>query len=201
MLGHRFDYSLKIVVVGDAGVGKTCLLLRFVRDEWDPDSQSTLGVEFLAKVVNTDSHRIQLQLWDTAGQEIFRAVTRGYYHGSAGAVIVFDLTSRDSFTNVDQWLKDLREIARPDITAVLIGNKLDLDDLKVTHDEAAAYAEKNHLLYFETSAKTGDNVSAAISACVVEIERKVDAGLLSLTPNVEPVAFNAPAPVNNGCPC
>jgi small GTP-binding protein len=200
MLGHRFDYSLKIVVVGDAAVGKTCLLLRFVRDEWDPDSQSTLGVEFLAKVVNTDNHRIQLQLWDTAGQEIFRAVTRGYYRGSAGALIVFDLTSRDSFASVDRWLKDLREIARPDITAILIGNKLDLDGKrKVAQEEAVAYAEKNHLLYFETSARTGDNVQDAIGACVVEIEKKVDAGVLSLTPNVEPVAFNAPAPTSTGC--
>lgn len=83
MLGHRFDYSLKIVVLGDSGVGKTCFLFRFVRDEWESDSHPTLGVEFLAKTVETETHRIQLQLWDTAGQELFRAVTRGYYRGSA----------------------------------------------------------------------------------------------------------------------
>jgi small GTP-binding protein len=202
MLGHRFDYSLKIVVVGDAGVGKTCLLLRFVRDEWDPDTQSTLGVEFLAKVVNTDNHRIQLQLWDTAGQEIFRAVTRGYYRGSAGALIVFSLASRDSFANIDSWLKDLRDIARQDITALLIGNKSDLADKRqVTHEEALAYAEKNGLLYFETSALSGEGVSAAIAGCVVEIEKKVDAGLISLTPSVEPVAFNATAAPSGGCGC
>ena len=135
MLGHKFDYSLKVVVVGDSGVGKTCFLLRFVRDQWEGETQPTLGVEFLTKVVSTETHRIQLQLWDTAGQELFRSVTRGYYRGSAGAIVVFSLTSQDSFTNVAQWIQDIKELARSDVVTVLIGNKSDwVDDRKVSQN-------------------------------------------------------------------
>jgi small GTP-binding protein len=202
MLGHRFDYSLKIVVIGDSGVGKTCLLLRFVRNEWDADSQPTLGVEFLAKVVNTDNHRIQLQLWDTAGQELFRSVTRGYYRGSAGALIVFDLTSRESFVNVDQWLRDLREVARPDLTIALIGNKVDLVALRdVSREEAQEYAERNKLAYFETSAKTGDFIESAVADCVVQIERKVNDGVFNPASNLEPPPFRAPPARALSCSC
>jgi small GTP-binding protein len=201
MLGHHFDYSLKIVVVGDSGVGKTCLLLRFVRDEWETDSQPTLGVEFLARVVNTENHRIQLQLWDTAGQELFRSVTRGYYRGSAGALLVFDLTSRDSFLSIERWLQDLREVARPDLTAILVGNKSDLAAKReVPEEEARTYAERNHMTYFETSAKTGDNVTGSLTACVLEIEKKIDQGTFSLTPSLEPTAFKPP-PKASRCFC
>jgi small GTP-binding protein len=202
MLGQRFDYSLKIVVIGDSGVGKTCLLLRFVRNEWEPDSQPTLGVEFLAKVVNTDNHRIQLQLWDTAGQELFRSVTRGYYRGSAGALVLFDLTSRHSFVSVDRWLRDLREVARPDLSIALIGNKVDLADRReVSLEEAREYAERNKIAYFETSAKSGDGVESAVNECVGQIEKKVDDGMLSLAPNLEQTPLRTRPPPRASCIC
>ena len=150
MLGHKFDYSLKIVVVGDSGVGKTCLLLRFVRDQWEGETQPTLGVEFLTKVVETEEHHIQLQLWDTAGQELFRSVTRGYYRGAAGALIVFDLTSRDSFNSVERWYQDLKEVASADVITALIGNKSDLEDKRdVSKEEAQQYADEHGMKYFE----------------------------------------------------
>lgn len=201
MLGHKFDYSLKIVVVGDSGVGKTCMLLRFVRDQWEGDTQPTLGVEFLTKVVKTDSHQIQLQLWDTAGQELFRSVTRGYYRGSAGALLVFDLTSRDSFQNVERWLEDLREVARADVIAVLIGNKSDLADKRVvSYEEALSFAEAHKIKYFETSAKTGENVPQAVTACILQIEKLVEDGSYAVVPNNEPVNFK-PEKTSSGCPC
>ena len=93
MQTRNFDFSVKTVVVGDSGVGKTCILLRFIRDKFEETAQPTLGVEFMTKIVETKKHRIELQLWDTAGQELFRAVTKGYYRGSAGAFLVFDITS------------------------------------------------------------------------------------------------------------
>jgi small GTP-binding protein len=174
MLQRKFDYSLKVVVVGDSGVGKTCFLIRFVRDLFEEETNSTLGVEFLTKIVQTDEHKIQLQLWGTAGQEIFRSVTRGYYRGAAGALIVFDLTSRDSFASVGKWLQDIRDVARSDVVAVLIGNKSDLThDRKVSTEEATEFAKAHGLQYFETSAKEGNNVSAAVNACVVVIEKNV----------------------------
>jgi small GTP-binding protein len=174
MLTRKFHYSLKVVVVGDSGVGKTCFLVRYVRDLFEEETNSTLGVEFLTKIVQTDKHKIQLQLWDTAGQEIFRSVTRGYYRGAAGALIVFDLTSMDSFLHVGEWLQDIRDVARSDVVAVLIGNKLDLaSDRKVSAEKAAEFAKANGLQYFETSAKDGSNVSAAVDACVSVIEKNV----------------------------
>jgi small GTP-binding protein len=177
MLNKRFDYSLKVVIVGDSGVGKTCFLIRFVRDMFDEESQPTLGVEFLTKIVATERHRLQLQLWDTAGQELFRSVTRGYYREAAGALIVFDLTSRPSFDNVGRWLQDIRDVARPDVVALLIGNKADrADERVVSVEDAQEFAKAHSMPYFETSAKTGDNVGAAMDACVAAIEKNADDG-------------------------
>ncbi|KAK8890953.1 hypothetical protein M9Y10_028154 [Tritrichomonas musculus] len=206
MLGHKFDYSLKIVVVGDSGVGKTCLLLRFVHDQWEGDTQPTLGVEFLTKVVETeDEHHIQLQLWDTAGQELFRSVTRGYYRGAAGALIVFDLTSRDSFNSVERWYQDLKEIASSDVVTALIGNKNDLEDKRdVTYEEAKQYADEHGMKYFETSAKTGDSVPAAVTETVMQIEKTVSKDAPAQTPdtvNFSPTQGNANNGNNNGNGC
>jgi small GTP-binding protein len=183
-LGRKFDYSLKVVVVGDSGVGKTCLLIRFVRDIFDEESQPTLGVEFLTKIVQTERHRIQLQLWDTAGQELFRSVTRGYYRGSAGALILFDITNRESFDNIGRWLQDIRDVARADVVTVLIGSKSDLGDQRqVSSDEAEAFAREHSMSYFETSAKTGEQIVASIEACVKVIEKNVDEGAYQVAQN------------------
>jgi small GTP-binding protein len=205
MIGRKFDFSLKIVVVGDSGVGKTCLLLRYVRDIYDPETQSTLGVEFMTKIIETEKHRIQLQLWDTAGQELFRSVTRGYYRGSAGAFLVFDLTNHDSFEHIGRWLHDVKEVARTDVVTVLLGNKADLADQRdVTREEAEAFAEANKMKYFETSAKTGGGIAEAINACVEVIERYVANGVYELTPNPDEGQFlpdDGPAPSSSGCGC
>lgn len=174
MIGRKFDYSLKVVAVGESGVGKTCLLIRFVRDQFDDNSQSTLGVEFMSKIIQTEKNRIQLQLWDTAGQELFRSVTRGYYRGSAGALILFDLANRDSFENVEKWLQDIRDVAREDVVIVLIGNKADLAAKRqVSREEAEEFARKCNMSYYEVSAKTGENVQQAISSCVEQIEKNL----------------------------
>lgn len=203
MLGRKFDYSLKVVVVGDSGVGKTCLLIRFIRDLWDEDSQPTLGVEFMTKIVTTEKHRIQLQLWDTAGQELFRSVTRGYYRGSAGALLVFDLTNRDSFENINRWLQDVKDVARSDVVTLLIGNKSDLcdgaDKRQVTKEEAEAFAKQHGMQYFETSAKTGEQIGDAINACVAVIEKNVDDGSYEVTPNADNVDFEQEEPEKSGC--
>jgi small GTP-binding protein len=204
MLGRKFDYSLKVVVVGDSGVGKTCFLIRFVRDMFDEESQPTLGVEFLTKIVVTERHRIQLQLWDTAGQELFRSVTRGYYRGSAGALLVFDLTSRDSFENIGRWLQDIRDVARADVVALLIGNKADkADERVVTTEEATEFAKSHQIQYFETSAKTGANVAAAVEACVAVIEKNVDDGAYEVDPGKTgtKMEFEAKPETSGGCAC
>jgi small GTP-binding protein len=200
MLGRKFDYSLKIVVVGDSGVGKTCFLIRFVREFFDGDSQPTLGVEFLTKIIQTERHRIQLQLWDTAGQELFRAVTRGYYRGSAGALVLFDVTSRDTFDNIGHWMQDIKDVARSDVVTLLIGNKADLaDNRKISYAEADAFAKANGMIYFEASAKTGTNVPEAFDACVTSIERNVDDGAYEVAPQHETVDFQQPESSSTCC--
>jgi small GTP-binding protein len=177
MTGRRFDYSIKTVVVGDSCTGKTCLVFRCVRTRFDEESLPTLGVEFLTKIVQTERHRIELQLWDTAGQELFRSVTRGYYRGSAAVLVVFDLTSRDSFDHIGRWLQDVMDVARSDAVTILIGNKSDLADARqVSTEEAESFANENSMKYFETSAKTGANVEEAFEAVVDIIEKNVDEG-------------------------
>jgi small GTP-binding protein len=202
MIGRKFDFSLKIVVVGDSGVGKTCLLLRYVRDIYDPDTQPTLGVEFMTKVVETTKHRIQLQLWDTAGQELFRSVTRGYYRDSAGAFLVFDLCDHDSFTHIGRWLHDVKEVARADVVTVLLGNKSDLSSKRdVTADEAENFATANHMKYFETSAKTGGQIAEAIAELVDEIEKLVADGAYEVTPNADEAQFLQNEAPQSSCDC
>ena len=179
MIGRKFDYSLKVVVVGDGSVGKTCLLIKYVRDSFEENHTPTLGVEFLSKIITTEKHRIQLQLWDTAGQELFRSVTRGYYRGSAGALLLFDLTNLDSFEHITQWLKDIKDLARPDVATLLLGNKLDIveeepEKRKVSRERAEKFAEENGMLYFETSAKTGEGILEAMNSCVAAIEKNVE---------------------------
>jgi small GTP-binding protein len=155
MLGCKFDYSLNVIVVGDSGVSKTCFLIRFVRDQFNDETQPTLGVEFLTKIIRTQRHRIQLQLWDTVGQELFRSVTRGDYRGSVGSLVVFDLTSHDSFASVGRWLQDISEVAHTDV----VRNKADLIDTRVVAaEEAQSFASALNIQSFETSAKTGDNI-------------------------------------------
>ena len=178
MLGRKFDESVKTVVIGDSGVGKTSTLFRFVRDVFEEDVTPTLGVEFMSKIIQREKRRIELQLWDTAGQELFRSVTRGYYRGSIGAFVVYDITSRPSFDNVGRWLRDVRSTAHEDVVVVLLGNKSDLSDRReVTYEEGAAFAAKNGMLFFESSAKTGENVEAAMMACLDRVEKMIDDGL------------------------
>jgi small GTP-binding protein len=173
MLSRKFDFSLKVVAIGESGVGKSSFLLRFVRDTFE-ETQSTLGIEFLSKIIRTETHHIQLQLWDTAGQELFRSVTRGYYRGAAGALIFFDIANADSFKRVEPWLQGVRSVARSDVVLVLIGNKSDLAEARqVATAEAEAFAQTHGMCYFEASAKTGANVADAVNCCVAMIEKNL----------------------------
>lgn len=219
MIGRKFDYSLKVIAVGDSGVGKTCFLSRFVRDVFDDEIPSTLGVEFMSKIIETEKHRIQLQLWDTAGQELFRSVTRGYYRGSVGALLLFDLTKIDSFQSISAWLNDVREIARPECVVALIGNKLDLcpqsrqsDEQNekdanseqdkenfVSREEAEKFAQKNSMLYYEVSAKTGQNVKAAFDGLVEAIEKNLDNGVYELPTASEQIDFKNEEEQSKSC--
>ncbi|KAM3069236.1 hypothetical protein ACMFMG_010749 [Clarireedia jacksonii] len=131
-LGSMYDYLAKIILLGPSGSGKSCLLHRFVKNEWRILSSQTIGVEFASKIIKVGSgarrKRIKLQLWDTAGTERFRSVSRSYYRGAAGAVLVYDITNHNSFTGLPTFLNDARALASPNLTLMLVGNKADLAD-------------------------------------------------------------------------
>ncbi|EEB18513.1 GTP-binding nuclear protein RAN1, putative [Pediculus humanus corporis] len=173
------DYLFKFLVIGSAGCGKSCLLYQFIRNQFKEDSSYTIGVEFGSKIVNVGGKSVKLQIWDTAGQERFRSVTKGYYRGAAGALLVYDITSRDSFNALSTWLSDTKTLASPNIVMLLVGNKKDLEkEREVTFLEASKFAQENELMFLETSAKSGECVEEAFLKCSKSILAKIEAGEL-----------------------
>ncbi|KAI3719567.1 hypothetical protein L6452_20469 [Arctium lappa] len=167
---EKIDYVYKVVVIGDTAVGKTQVLSRFTRNEFCFDSKSTIGVEFQTRTLTIHSKIIKAQIWDTAGQERYRAVTSAYYRGALGAMVVYDITKRQSFDHVARWVEELRAHADNSIVIALIGNKADLEEKRaVPSEDAVEFAENQGLYFFETSALTGDNVEAAFFKLLEEI--------------------------------
>ncbi|KAF4676863.1 Ras- protein Rab-11A [Perkinsus chesapeaki] len=165
-----YDYLFKVVLIGDSGVGKSNILSRFTRGEFNLESRSTIGVEFATKSVRIGDKVIKAQIWDTAGQERYRAITSAYYRGAVGALLVYDISKRSSFENAERWLKELREHADSDIVVMLVGNKSDLSHLRaVDTDEAKKFCEDNDLLFIETSALEATNVEKAFMEILEDI--------------------------------
>ncbi|ODV59023.1 Rab family GTPase [Ascoidea rubescens DSM 1968] len=156
---YDYEYLFKIVLIGDSGVGKSNLLSRFTRNEFNLESRSTIGVEFATRTVEIDGKRVKAQIWDTAGQERYRAITSAYYRGAVGALVVYDISKAESYESVSRWLKELKEHADANIVIELVGNKSDLDHLRaVPTDEAKNFAAENQLLFTEASALNAENV-------------------------------------------
>ncbi|KAI0497695.1 ras-related protein RABA5a [Dendrobium catenatum] len=167
---HSQDYLFKIVLVGDSAVGKSNLLARFARDEFYSNSKSTIGVEFQTQKMVIDGKEIKAQIWDTAGQERFRAVTSAYYRGAVGALIVYDISRRQTFENVGRWLNELNTHSDMNVVTILVGNKSDLKDSReVSMEEGKALAEVEGLFFMETSALDSSNVATAFQTVVKEI--------------------------------
>ncbi|KPI88981.1 putative ras-related rab-4 [Leptomonas seymouri] len=164
-MADKYQQLMKLIVIGDSGSGKSCLLHRFIEDTFSEDQTQTIGIEYGAKIVDLGGARVKLQIWDTAGQERYKSVTRSYYRGAMGCLIVYDVTNRSSYESVPQWLSDVRQLAGNDVVVMLIGNKNDLVKVNncraVQHNEASLYAQQNGILYFETSAATGEFVTEA----------------------------------------
>lgn len=178
-MSESYDFLFKFLVIGSAGSGKSCLLHQFIESKFKDESSHTIGVEFGSKIVNVGGKSVKLQIWDTAGQERFRSVTRSYYRGAAGALLVYDITNRETFNALSNWLSDARTLASPNIIILLVGNKKDLDaERDVTFLEASRFAQENELMFLETSAKTGENVEEAFLKCSKTILAKIETGEL-----------------------
>ncbi len=155
MSHDAFDYLFKVVLVGDAEVGKTSLTTRFAYGTFTDGYISTLGVDFIVKSLPVNNYIVKLQAWDTAGQERYAGVRPIYYRGAKGALLVFDITMRQSFVNVEKWFNQIRRYSGTDVPIILVGNKLDLTDSRVVDtDEVQVYSAQKEIHYFETSAKT-----------------------------------------------
>jgi len=181
-MSFPYEYIFKYIIIGDMGVGKSCLLHQFTENKFVPDSPHTIGVEFGTRIVEVTGKKIKLQIWDTAGQERFRAVTRSYYRGAAGALLVYDITRRITYNHLTSWLTDARNLTNPNTVIMLIGNKKDLDAQRdVTYEEAAQFAKENGLIFIESSAKTGENVEEAFLKTAKLIFQSVQEGNVDLT--------------------
>ena len=168
----NYDYIYKIVLVGDSGVGKTNLLLRYLKNKFDQNSKATVGVEFGSKNITIDNSIVKAQVWDTAGQERYRSITSAYYKGSHGALVVYDVTKIESFNNVDKWISDLRNNTDEKLVIMLIGNKIDLDkERTVKTEEGQEKSNENELAYIETSALDSRNVEKAFESIVTKIHK------------------------------
>ncbi|KAI3975358.1 hypothetical protein MKX01_022120 [Papaver californicum] len=169
-MDQKIDYVFKIVLIGDSAVGKSQILSRFARNEFSLDSKATIGVEFQTRTLVIQHKSVKAQIWDTAGQERYRAVTSAYYRGAVGAMLVYDITKRQSFDHIPRWLEELRGHADKNIVIILIGNKCDLESQRaVPTEDAKEFAQKEGLFFLETSALEGSNVETAFSTVLTEI--------------------------------
>ncbi|KAG1653832.1 Ras-related protein Rab-11B [Nymphon striatum] len=175
-----------VVLIGDSGVGKSNLLSRFTRNEFNLESKSTIGVEFATRSIQVDGKTIKAQIWDTAGQERYRAITSAYYRGAVGALLVYDIAKHLTYENVERWLRELRDHADQNIVIMLVGNKSDLRHLRaVPTDEAKSFAERNNLSFIETSALDSTNVETAFHNILTEIYRIVSQKQIRDSPDDE----------------
>ncbi|XP_071454243.1 ras-related protein Rab-1A [Hetaerina americana] len=173
-LNPEYDYLFKLLLIGDSGVGKSCLLLRFADDTYTESYISTIGVDFKIRTIELDEKTIKLQIWDTAGQERFRTITSSYYRGAQGIIIVYDCTDQDSFNNVKNWLEEIDRYACDNVNKLLVGNKSDLVQKRVVeYSTAKEYADQLGLPFLETSAKDSKNVEQAFMTMAAEIKERV----------------------------
>ena len=168
--------TLKLLLIGDSGVGKSCLLCRFTNNKFDISNLSTIGIDFKVRYLVVDGSPVKLELWDTAGQERFRSITNAYYRGADGIAVVFDVTNRDSFKSVQMWSDNVQRLnndtSEKKCFKVLVGNKIDLQDRRViSKEDAEEIAEKVEMPYFETSARNGAGVENAFMSFVTDIVR------------------------------
>jgi len=162
--------TLKILIIGESNVGKSSLLIRFVDDTFDPEIPATIGVDFRVKSLTVDGNKAKLAIWDTAGQERFRTLTPSYYRGAQGVILVYDVSNRESFSKLENWLNELDTFATErNLIKMLVANKIDKDNREVSKDEGLKFAKKHSMLFIEASARTNEGVKCAFEELVEKI--------------------------------
>ncbi|KXS16084.1 putative ethylene-responsive small GTP-binding protein [Gonapodya prolifera JEL478] len=169
-----YDYLIKLLLIGDSGVGKSCLLLRFSDDSFTPSFITTIGIDFKIRTVDLDGKRVKLQIWDTAGQERFRTITTAYYRGAMGILLVYDVTDERSFNNVRNWIRNIEQHATEGVSKILVGNKCDMNEKRaVTKEQGQALADEYGIRFIETSAKSNQGVEEAFLSLARDIKKRL----------------------------
>mmetsp|Transcript_4768 Transcript_4768/g.5830 ORF Transcript_4768/g.5830 Transcript_4768/m.5830 type:complete len:204 (+) Transcript_4768:290-901(+) len=169
-----YDMQIKLLMIGDSGVGKTCLLLRYANDSFSPTFITTIGIDFKIKNIEIDNKRVKLQIWDTAGQERFRTITTSYFRGAQGIVLVYDVTDRRSFESIRNWISQIQQHADVHVNKILVGNKCDmLDEKVVSTEEGKKLAEEFNMQFWETSAKNDVNVEQSFHSIAKSVKDRI----------------------------
>lgn len=169
----KTDYTLKILTIGESAVGKTCILLRFTDNKFLKTHLTTIGIDYKSKVIKVGDFSVKLKIWDTAGQERFRNITQQYYKGADGILLVYDVTERNSFEKVREWMKQIQQNTNKEkIGVILVGNKCDLDERQVSTEEGQSLAKEFGILFYETSAYKDININESFESLVGEIISK-----------------------------
>eukprot|EP01128_Nolandella_sp_AFSM9_P001382 TRINITY_DN11517_c0_g1_i1.p1 TRINITY_DN11517_c0_g1~~TRINITY_DN11517_c0_g1_i1.p1 ORF type:complete len:217 (-),score=47.56 TRINITY_DN11517_c0_g1_i1:106-732(-) len=187
----------KYIIIGPTSVGKSCILLQFTEGYFHTDHEMTIGVEFGTHITTIENQPIKLQIWDTCGQESFRSITRSYYRGAAGVLLVYDVTRRNSFQYLNSWVEEATQNGDTNLTMLLVGNKCDLEEEReVSYAEGKAFADEQGIEFIEVSAKSGTNIEAAFERTTLEIFNKYKSG--SIKSMAEQKSISAGPLVPNG---
>lgn len=181
MSKNVYDYVIKFIIIGDSSVGKSNIMSQYTDKRYMSSHDSTIGVEFATKIVSVNNINYKIQIWDTAGQEMFKSITRSYYRGAVGCLLVYDITNPQSFKSIDMWLNEIRNYCDSKIVIALVGNKCDLEDNRqISYEEGNTYAKDNNILFFESSAKTGYNINICFADIVQIIQNKIEKNEIKL---------------------
>ena len=198
MINSNYDHSFKVLLIGESGVGKTCLLLRFTDDTFHSDHQTTIGVDFKQKTMIIKNKIVKIQVWDTAGQERFRTLTNSFYRIANGIVLTYDVTNQESFLSIKNWIKQVDQFADKSVCKLLVGNKCDNDKMRIiTYEQGDNLAKSYGIPFFETSAKNNIKVTESFSFLTEKIMSKVetydqnDSGKVSLQRNDEKIVLES----------
>uniref|UniRef100_A0A7S3J9M8 Ras-related protein Rab-1 n=1 Tax=Euplotes harpa TaxID=151035 RepID=A0A7S3J9M8_9SPIT len=168
-----YEFLFKLLLIGNSGVGKSCILMRYADNSFTENFFNTIGVDFKIKTITLNDQIIKMQIWDTAGQDRFRTLTSSYYRGAHGIIIVYDVTSKDSFDNVRQWMQEIEKFASENVNKLLVGNKSDLEEQReVSYDEGVELAKKYDIPFLEVSAKNAIHVDDTFTTMASEIQTR-----------------------------